>query len=145
MRLPKVVYMLPDELEDYVHNEAIVGDILKSFSNECGVLREYVYCCNKDNIGKDVKPGWMMLGYNNSFVGKSERTMKAEDLIVSAEDVKTGKRLIGYVCGCKGCRTAFEDEEYDRSRPIGLLTHPEELYGNVRVYTDNMESIKFYK
>lgn len=74
MRLPKVVYMLPDELEDYVHNEAIVGDILKSFSNECGVLREYVYCCNKDNIGKDVKPGWMVVDRpsNNSFISRSE-------------------------------------------------------------------------
>ena len=61
MRLPKQVFMLPDELEDYVNNEAIVGDILKSFSNECGVLKEYVYCCNKDNIGKDVKSYWMVL------------------------------------------------------------------------------------
>lgn len=70
--------------------------------------------------------------------------MSAEDLIVSAEEVGTGKRLIGYVCGCKSCRTAFENEEYDHNRPIGLLTHPEELYGNVRVYTDNMEFVKNY-
>ena len=69
--------------------------------------------------------------------------MRIEDLIVLAEDVQTGERLIGYVCGCKSCRTAFEDEEYDHSRPIGLLTHPKELYGNVRVYTDNMEFVKF--
>ena len=67
--------------------------------------------------------------------------MKVEDLIVSAEEVGTGKRLVGYVCGCKGCRTAFENEEYDHNRPIGLLTHPEALYGNVRVYTDNMEIV----
>lgn len=71
--------------------------------------------------------------------------MKIEDLIVSAEDVQTGKRLIGYVCGCIQCRTAFEDEEYDHSRPIGLLTHPEELYGNVRVYTDNMKYVRYKK
>lgn len=71
--------------------------------------------------------------------------MRIEDLIVSAEEVGTGNRLIGYVCGCKQCRTAFENEEYDHNRPIGLLTHPEELYGNVRVYTDNMEFVKFYK
>ena len=36
-----------------------------------------------------------------------------EDLIVSAEEVGTGKRLVGYVCGCKQCKTAFENEEYD--------------------------------
>lgn len=39
----------------------------------------------------------------------------------------------------KGCRTAFENEKYDHNRSIGLLTHPDEKYGNVRVYTDNME------
>ena len=31
--------------------------------------------------------------------------MIAENLIVSAECVQTGKRLIGYVCCCKSCRT----------------------------------------
>lgn len=61
MRLPKQVFILPDELEDYVHNKAIVGDILRSFSNEHGVTREYIYVCTKDNIGKDVKPYWMVL------------------------------------------------------------------------------------
>lgn len=69
--------------------------------------------------------------------------MNITDLIVSAEDVQTGKRLIGYVCGCKSCRTAFPNEQYDHNRPIGLLTHPDEEYGNVRVYTDSMEFVKF--
>lgn len=64
-----------------------------------------------------------------------------EDLIVSAEEVSTGKRVIGFVCGCKSCRTAFEHEEYDHSRPIGLLTHPEEEYGNIRVYTDTLDYV----
>lgn len=36
--------------------------------------------------------------------------MKITDLLVTAEEVQTGKRLIGYVCGCKSCRTAFPDE-----------------------------------
>ena len=67
--------------------------------------------------------------------------MKVEDLLVTAEDIQTGKRVIGYVCGCKQCRTAFDFEDYDRSRPIGMLTHPEEEYGNVRVYTDTMEFV----
>lgn len=65
--------------------------------------------------------------------------MNIGKLLVTAEDVKTGKRLIGFVCGCRSCRTAFENETYDKSRPIGLLTHPNGLYGNVRVYTDTME------
>lgn len=51
--------------------------------------------------------------------------MKITDLLVTAEEVQTGKRLIGYVCGCKSCRTAFSDEKY----------------GNVRVYTDTMELV----
>ena len=68
-----------------------------------------------------------------------------EDLIVSAEEVGTGKRLVGYVCGCKQCKTAFENEEYDKTRPIGLLTAPDCSFGNVRVYTDTMELVKFHK
>lgn len=68
--------------------------------------------------------------------------MKATDLLVTAECVKTGERLIGYVCSCKSCRTPFPDEKYDRTRPIGLLTHPDEVYGNVRVYTDTLEFAK---
>lgn len=67
--------------------------------------------------------------------------MKITDLIVTAESVQDGKRLTGYVCGCKQCRTVFPDEKYDHSRPIGLLTHPEEKYGNVRVYTDTLEFV----
>lgn len=67
--------------------------------------------------------------------------MNIEDLLVTAEEVQTGERLMGYVCGCKQCRTAFPNEDYDHNRPIGLLTHPNEQYGNVRVYTDNMELV----
>jgi len=67
--------------------------------------------------------------------------MKVEDLIVSAEEVATGKRLIGYVCGCKSCQTAWESEKYDKTRPLGLLTSPDGQFGNVRVYTDNMEFV----
>lgn len=53
--------MLPDELEDYIHKKAVAGDILRSFSNEDGTYEEYIYICTKDNIGKDVKPCWMVL------------------------------------------------------------------------------------
>lgn len=71
--------------------------------------------------------------------------IKAKDLIVSAEEVGTGKRLIGYVCGCKQCQTAFESEEYDKTRQLGLLTSPDGSFGNVKVYTDNMEFVNFQK
>lgn len=37
----------------------------------------------------------------------------------------------------------FQMKKYDHNRPIGLLTHPNEEYGNVRVYTDTMEFVKF--
>lgn len=73
--------------------------------------------------------------------GEQLKMINMNDLLVTAESVKTGKRLIGYVCGCKSCRTAFPDEVYDHTRPIGTLTHPDEKYGNVRVYTDTMEFV----
>lgn len=31
--------------------------------------------------------------------------MMTTDLLVTAECVKTGERLIGYVCSCKSCKT----------------------------------------
>lgn len=65
--------------------------------------------------------------------------MKITDLLVTAEDCQTGKRVLGYVCGCKSCATPFEYENVDRNRPLGLLTHPNEKYGNVRVYVDTLE------
>lgn len=65
--------------------------------------------------------------------------MNISDIIIIEESVKTGERLIGYVCGCKSFRIALENEKYDYNRPIGLLTHSCEKYRNVRVYTDNME------
>ena len=71
--------------------------------------------------------------------------MNIDSLLVEAECVKTGERLIGFVCGCKSCSTAFENENYDKNRPIGLLTHPNELYGNVRVYTDTMRFVNAIK
>lgn len=46
--------------------------------------------------------------------------MKMTDLIVTAESVQDGKRLTGYVCGCKQCRTAFPDENMTI---VGLLDY----------------------
>lgn len=65
----------------------------------------------------------------------------AQDLIVSAECVETGERLIGYVCCCKHCQTAWEYEKHDVTRPLGLLTTPDGKNGNIRVYTDNMKFV----
>ena len=61
MRLPKDVFMSSlDDLEDYVHNEAIPGDTLWCVADD---HRKYVYSCNKDNIDKDVKPYWMVADF----------------------------------------------------------------------------------
>ena len=43
--------------------------------------------------------------------------MKITDLLVTAEDCQTGKRILGYVCGCKSCATPFEHENVDRYFP----------------------------
>lgn len=66
-----------------------------------------------------------------------------EDLIVIAEEVGTGNKFVGYVCGCNKCSGTIENEKYDR--PVGLLTSPDCLFSNVRVYTDNMLLYKFHK
>ena len=71
--------------------------------------------------------------------------MKVEDLIVSAECVETGKRLIGYVCCCESCRKEWGNKEYDKSRPIGVLVSPDRLHAGVKVYTDNMEFVNYSK
>lgn len=65
----------------------------------------------------------------------------AKDLIVSAECVKTGERLIGYVCCCEFCQKPRGNETWDRSRPVGQWTSVDGLDGGIRVYTDNMEFV----
>ena len=67
--------------------------------------------------------------------------IKAEDLIVSAECVETGERLIGYVCCCEWCQRKLLGHEYDETRPIGRLTAPNGLNGGTEVYIDNMEFV----
>lgn len=62
MRLPKTIFLLSlDDLEDYVHNKAVSGDILMCISNEYGSTKVYGYCCTQENIGKNVKPYWLVL------------------------------------------------------------------------------------
>ena len=59
----KVVSLLPSKLEYYVHTKAKVGEILLSYDNE--TRRRLIYFCNKNNIGKDVKPSWIMINEYN--------------------------------------------------------------------------------
>ena len=68
--------------------------------------------------------------------------MKAEDLIVSAECVETGERLIGYVCCCEWCRRKIPGHKYDETRSIGRLTTPDGYCGGIEVYIDNMEFVR---
>lgn len=56
---PKVVAMLPSELNDFVRNKAEAGDIAYTFDSRTD--KQYVYFCTPDNIGKDINPIWMML------------------------------------------------------------------------------------
>ena len=67
--------------------------------------------------------------------------MKPEDLIVSAERVDTGDRVIGYVCCCDWCQRKLLNHKYDETRPIGRLTSPDGLNGGIEVYIDNMEFV----
>ena len=48
-------------------------------------------------------------------------------------------------CAEEKDRLLAENEEYDKTRPIGLLTAPDCSFGNVRVYTDTMELVKFHR
>lgn len=68
--------------------------------------------------------------------------MNINNLLVKAEDVNTGKMLIGYVCCCKNCTTKPYGEELHLDRPYGLLTDKDCKFGNVLVYTDTMEFVK---
>lgn len=65
--------------------------------------------------------------------------MNIQKLIVTAESVETGARLIGFVCGCPDCKKPYENMVYDETRPLGMLTNDAGKYGNVKVYTDTME------
>jgi len=56
---PKVVAMLPSELDDFVHNIAEAGNIAYTYDSRTD--EKYVYFCTPDNIGKDIEPVWMML------------------------------------------------------------------------------------
>lgn len=67
--------------------------------------------------------------------------MRIEDLLVEAEDVTTGERIIGFVCGCAECRKPYENFNGDISRPQGMLTSYDGTYGNIKVFTDTMRLI----
>ena len=48
--------------------------------------------------------------------------MEIGKLLVRAEEVSTGKMLTGFVCACKSCRTPFENEKYDKTKPLGMIS-----------------------
>lgn len=57
MEMPKTIYMEMEELNDYVHNKAILGDVLIAKDKLTQIT--YVYFCNtKDSIGKNANPYW---------------------------------------------------------------------------------------
>ena len=62
-------------------------------------------------------------------------------LLVEAEEVNSGKKVVGFVCCCKDCSTKPYGEELKLDRPYGLLTHKDYKYGNVLVYTDTMKFV----
>ena len=67
--------------------------------------------------------------------------MDINKLLVEAEEVNTGKMVVGFVCCCKDCRTKPYGEELKLDRPYGLLTYKDCEYGNVLVYTDTMKFV----
>ena len=67
--------------------------------------------------------------------------MNIDNLLVEAEEVNSGKKVVGFVCCCKDCTTKPYGEELKLDRPYGILTHKDCKYGNVLVYTDTMKFI----
>lgn len=57
--VPSVYSMLPNELADFVHNKAQVGDI--ALTRDSTTDQRYIYFCTAENIGKDINPVWMMI------------------------------------------------------------------------------------
>ena len=67
--------------------------------------------------------------------------MDANKLLVEAEEVNTGNKIIGYVCCCKNCSTRPYGEPLSLFRPYGLLTAKDGMRGNILVYTDTMRFV----
>lgn len=68
--------------------------------------------------------------------------MDKRRLPVVAESCRTGEMITGYVCCCKMCRTPFDTEHFDDSRPMGMMTADNLEFGGERVYTDNMRFLE---
>ena len=48
--------ILPEQLDDFVHNKAEPGDIVTSYDSVRGI--RYWYFCTKDNVCKGITPFW---------------------------------------------------------------------------------------
>ena len=57
--VPKIYAMLPNQLEDFVHNKAQAGDVATTYDST--TKSRYIYFCGPNNIGKDINPIWMMV------------------------------------------------------------------------------------
>lgn len=66
--------------------------------------------------------------------------MDIKDLIVVAEEVETGEKVIGYVCGCPDCSKPYDSFNGDITRPQAMLTGFDGTYGNIKVYADTLEN-----
>ena len=55
--LLQIISLMPESLNDYIHNSAKAGDILTTYDNERG--ERYWYFCTKDNIGENISPSWI--------------------------------------------------------------------------------------
>lgn len=56
---PSIYAIMPNQLADFVHNKAQVGDIATTY--DTATNQRYIYFCTPSNIGKDINPIWMMV------------------------------------------------------------------------------------
>ena len=77
-RIPKIYYMLPEQLITFVHNIAIPGDI--AYSYDAKTERHSVYFCTTENVGEDVNPYWMITD-ERAMLRERLKTMSLEEKI----------------------------------------------------------------
>lgn len=77
-RLPKIYYMAPGDLTNFVHNIAVPGDI--AYSYDAQTERRYIYYCTTENIGKEVNPFWMLID-EQAMLRERLKTMSLEEKI----------------------------------------------------------------
>ena len=66
MLLNNIIIIFQEQLDDYVRNKAKPGDVLISRNKYTD--EQYMYFCNKDNIGKYAMPRWVSGKLVNKFI-----------------------------------------------------------------------------